>query len=182
MKQAIHDKLKIKFTELRKISKDKFDIDVPVFFVKDDIKSHRVFGQLRTNYVNQKYTMRLNKTLLEEQTDLYIDNTVVHEFAHLVTGLIYGRTVNSHGKEWKRIARELGLKNPKSTNSLYSLRDRVEKFVYVCNCENKEHFLTKVRHNKMQNRINTYYCIACKENIKYLKTINPKEELLWIIK
>jgi SprT protein len=178
MKKDIHDKLKIKFTELREIAKNKFSIDVPVFFVRDDIQSHRVFGQLRTDFINKKYTIRLNKTLLEEQTDLYIDNTVVHEFAHLVTNLIYGRSVKSHGKEWKSIAKELGLKNPKSTNSLYTLRNRVEKFVYVCGCKDKEHSLTKIRHNKILKRINVYSCIICSQDLKYLKTIKPKEELL----
>lgn len=182
MRKEIYDKLKTKFKELREITKNKFNIDVPVFYVKDDIKSHRVFGQIRTDYRNKKYTMRLNKTLLEEQTDLYINNTVVHEFAHLVTDLVYGRYVNSHGKEWKKVATELGLKNPKATSSLYSLRNRVEKYVYVCDCKNREHFLTKARHSKILKKRESYSCTICNQDLRYSETIKPKEELLWIIK
>lgn len=75
--------------------------------IRYDINSARL-GGLAIYATN---TIRLNEHFLEKYADEYINQTVVHEVAHLGIYHVYhlaGRRVGAHGPEWKNMMIRLG--------------------------------------------------------------------------
>lgn len=84
------------------------------------------------------YQIRLNPVLLfENQTD-FIEQTVPHEVAHLLTFTLHtGQTrLMPHGHEWKSVMSALGLKPIRCHN--YDVTNaqvrRERRFAYSCKC------------------------------------------------
>jgi len=84
-----------------------------------------------------------------------IEDTILHEIAHALTFNQYGATVKSHGKEWKRIAREIGC----NANVFFSLDEIIvpeTEFKYKC----PECGYTYGRHRKMSS-VKVLSCAIC---------------------
>jgi SprT protein len=84
------------------------------------------------------YQIRLNPVLLfENQTD-FIEQTVPHEVAHLLTSTLHTgpARVMPHGPEWKSVMLALGLKPVRchsyDTSNAQVRRER--RFTYACAC------------------------------------------------
>ena len=163
-----------------KISEMRSKFKVKDFNVAYDLKSVRTLCSVK--FVGDDYTMNLNKTLLKEFEEVYINEVVVHEFAHIVIKSMFpngykGRKkVQGHGREWKRVCCMLGLLNPKSTTSLFSesvsLKSTRKTKTYEYNCGCQTHDITKRRHNLITNKGNKYLCTKCKNEIKFVKENN----------
>lgn len=160
-----------KIKELRNIYKVK-DFDIVY-----NLNSHKVIGcvvGIRYFYKTGKLTLKLNEQLLKEYGDLYINEVVVHEFGHIVINNIYPsgynglKKINTHGKEWKRVCKKLGLTNPKATTNLVknseyinSIRKRT-MHEYKCGCStNNIHYLSTIRHNRIKRGESEYKCVKC---------------------
>lgn len=91
--------------------------------VRYDVKNH-VGGWAITGGPDD-WTIRLNPVLCFENVEHFIEQTVGHEAAHLITGVVFGRTkqvedpqtgkmvtkkIRSHGAEWRSVMVKLGLK------------------------------------------------------------------------
>jgi len=69
--------------------------------------------------------IRLNLTFLVENDKVFLESTVPHEVAHLVSHAVYdskpmnGKKVKPHGKEWKEVMDILGL--PPKTKHTYDV-------------------------------------------------------------
>jgi len=154
-----------KFKELQKIATENFIYVNPTIIF--DLDSISMVGYYDTN----DNTIHLNEKLLEEFKEDYINEVLVHEFAHAVTWAKFGPTVRTHGKEWKAIARKLGLKNPKSTTDLPIVNSKYykskNKYVYKCNCS--EYHLSTRMHNNIQKKRKKYQCKYCKAELKFDK-------------
>jgi SprT protein len=62
----------------------------------------------RAIYMDNK--VELSKKLYEENTEAFWADTIPHEFAHIVTHLIWGcENVTHHGKEWKSVMKAYGI-------------------------------------------------------------------------
>lgn len=110
----------------------------------------------------QHNELRFNPTLLQENHAHFIQQTVPHEVAHLITFQLYGR-VKPHGKEWKNIM--LGIFNlaPDTTHN-YDVNNVIGKtFTYHCQCST--HQLTIRRHNKVLRQQSNYFCRHCKQTL-----------------
>ena len=173
----LYNKLKSKMEELRNLTVENHGIEVPQIFVKFDLTTHRALGKIRRHPERKGfYRARLNLDLLLEYKELYINEVVVHEFAHAVADLVHGqRNIKPHGKEWKEIAKVLGLKNPSATTGLFEVKR--DMFIYECKCQ--EHYLTKRKHNKAQKYLsrhkkNVYGCLRCKTGLT-LKGISNEQ-------
>jgi len=155
-----------KIQEMVKFSKEKWDIDVDVN-ISYSLNSSKTVGTY--NY-NSK-TINLNLALLNEYKELYISDTVVHEFCH---ALVHNKFPNHrngykkimpHGREFKAFCSWFGLEGRATTSSykdsktIKPKRKRVT-FIYSCGC--RTHELSSIRHNKVLNKGTEYYCNKCK--------------------
>lgn len=118
------------------------------------------------------HRIRLHPILLMENLEQMINETVPHEMAHLITGLVYphikertfaysGFGVKAtkcahHGPEWQGVMRLMGL-NPARCHSM-DTSSFVVKHAYVCSTCNREYKLTQRRHNKFQKNTAAYRC------------------------
>jgi len=173
----LSEKLKNTFEFLRAETNRIYNIEVPVIYVKFDLTTQQTLGAIgkHPEYENC-FSARLNLDLLARYGQLYIDEVIVHEFAHAVTDLKYPRGVRPHGKEWKAIARNLGLKNPKSTTSLFEVdKKHLRTFPYKCVC--KTHQLGIRKHNAAVKQYKTikrnrYTCSICKTQLQYVENVD----------
>jgi predicted SprT family Zn-dependent metalloprotease len=114
------------------------------------------------------YTINLNPVILMENLDTFIERTVVHEFAHLVDGIVnphtretsvvmtrrgYRRTKRDvHGPSWKAIMRLFGAE-PSRCHSYDVTNARVKnkgpRHTWKCACGGAELELNPKQHAKM---------------------------------
>lgn len=124
-------------------------------------------GQCRLDH------LRFNLQLLYENTEKFIHNTVAHEVAHHAQNYLF-RTSKAHGPEWRQIMQSLGRVPNRchdyDISSVRRSRRRANRnFIYSCNCSNREHKLTSIRHKRIsQGKI--YKCIHCKSKINFKNT------------
>jgi len=152
----IEDKVIDKLLELKKIinytyPNIKVHIDIPI--IKYDSKSSRTLGY----YNPTKDTIHLDLELLKEDTNLYINNVVTHEYAHYITQKLYGSFVKPHGKEFKSICRLFGIDGRatiKGFNNSKVIENRrvkrnIKRFAYTCDC-GYNHQISTITHNRIQ--------------------------------
>lgn len=169
-----------KILELRKYSKKTWGVS-PEMKVRFDINSISVLGEAN----HREGSMRLNKHLLYEFKDVYIDEVVVHEYAHFVvnalkkTGFFYANT-KPHGKEFKTICRHFGISGKATTNTFSNseyLKNKKEKLntsrnsaVYFCDC-NDHVVVSSILHKNMENG-RMYSCPKCKSLLRIKEAKN----------
>ena len=120
-------------------------------------------GDAFSGYTIQKIEMNLNPYLLDEFKEVYVQNVIPHEFAHIVLNQCFNkeeqrqRGMLDHGKEFKVVCNELGFPNVASaTTSLFSGSQYLNTkningrpyFDYQCDC--KRHKIGSANHMKMQ--------------------------------
>jgi SprT protein len=116
------------------------------------------------------WLVKYNPEIYINNKQAFIDRTVPHELAHLINRTINGNLVKTHGKEWRSIMRQLGVKDITRCHS-YNIEgikvNRERPFVYTCSC--KEWKLTSLIHRKIlmgQNR----RCPHCRDIVVFLRT------------
>ncbi|WP_461572982.1 SprT family zinc-dependent metalloprotease [Sulfuricaulis sp.] len=110
--------------------------------------------------------IRINRLLLEQNTDDYLQNTVPHEVSHLVAYRLHGRRIAPHGAEWAAIMREVYGLEPRRCHD-YDVRLNMKVvYRYGCGCD-AEHALG-VRRHKSAERGRRYYCRRCRQALRFL--------------
>jgi SprT protein len=169
MRKLVENKIK----ELESIVTKKWgDIIIPKDFVINyDLDSVRALGMVRKS--SSKIEMRLNPKLLNEFKELYIDEVVVHEYAHLIVDKLYPtgynnayrRKVQSHGREFKNVCSLFGIEGSATTKlfskseSLKTTQKSRRTVEYSCECDT--HLVTPLMHTKI-TRGAVYTCKKCK--------------------
>jgi SprT protein len=118
--------------------------------------------------------IRVNMTLLMENTTAYINRTIPHEVAHHLVMQMFDRRSAPHGWEWKKVMTDLG-HDPSRCHSFDTTRARTRSRVtiaYHCDCQTFN--LTTIRHNKIKKG-RTYHCRQCKTDLVIGKL--PKKPL-----
>lgn len=149
------------------------------------IEMGKVGGNANGNPGNGPHgIVRFNKTLISENPQEYIDQIIPHEFAHVVTHMLYKSTaynrVTAHGSEWKNVMRCLGVvpktyHNMNVDNALINNgqkpRSVTRPYVYECPVCHSEHNITKVMHGKIQKGSDRWCnkCNAGKIGVGYEK-------------
>ncbi|MDP6035916.1 MAG: SprT-like domain-containing protein [Verrucomicrobiota bacterium] len=113
----------------------------------------------QANYRENK--IRLNRELLEKYENDFIEQTVPHEYAHLVAYQKFGGRIRPHGKEWRSVMQALGAEPRRTHNYQVSPARTCRRFLYQCNCPGKDYQLTSIRHNRIK-RGSHYFCSKCK--------------------
>lgn len=107
--------------------------------------------------------IRLNPILLAENPDVFLQEVIPHELAHLIVWQRYGRTA-PHGREWQAIMRDVFELPLRVTHSLDIRSVQSAEFAYVCACQT--HQLSLRRHNKVQRGEQRYLCRQCGTELK----------------
>ena len=152
-----------KLKELRIQAKGLFNVSV-----EPEI-SYDLRGQAagQANYRQNK--IRFNLDLLEKYTHEFVEQTVPHEFAHLVAYQKFGRRIKPHGLEWKSVMIAFGVKPTRTHSFKVTPSRRLKRFLYRCECHGSSYELTSIRHNRIQ-RGNLYLCKKCQSPLHQVST------------
>lgn len=120
---------------------------------------YRKKGSIAGSALLQKWQIQLNLNMLMENKDVFIQEVIPHELAHLIAYKEFGR-VKPHGIEWQTIMSNVFKCKPQRTHS-FSLPQTTmqQRHHYGCQCQ--DHFLTSIRHNKILKNKTQYYCKNC---------------------
>tara|TARA_B100000131_G_scaffold35663_1_gene32651 strand:- start:1505 stop:2080 length:576 start_codon:yes stop_codon:yes gene_type:complete len=147
---------------------------VPEVTVTYNLKGH-VGG--RANYLREE--IMINKHLLEKYEDHYIEQTIGHEYAHLVAWKYFGRAVigKPHGRHWKAIMRSFGLK-PNRCHTYETKPARVSrKFLYNCPDCGENITISTVMHNRIRKgRSYIHGKKGCRMPIKFKKELQVSRQ------
>ncbi|MBD1390473.1 SprT family zinc-dependent metalloprotease [Neiella sp. HB171785] len=117
----------------------------------------------------QSQLLRLNPVLLVAEPDVFVEQILPHELAHLLVHQLYGR-VAPHGAEWQQMMESVFQVPARRTHQLDVSEVEGDKFLYRCGCQ--QHQLTIRRHNRVL-RGASYRCRACGEVLQSLATESP---------
>jgi predicted SprT family Zn-dependent metalloprotease len=170
MSKHVHvsDELKLmveyKLLECMKIA-DKLTDNFPEFEMP--AVTYDVSGRCAGKACDYDYSIELNPVLLNENREVFINRTVVHEFAHLVDGILHpwtrdtrrGRSKKSyHGRTWKWVMVQLGA-DPSRTHS-YDISNAAtktkHKYRYICTLCKKDIIHGPVKHKRQQSGESNY--------------------------
>ncbi|KAE9529382.1 SprT family zinc-dependent metalloprotease [Testudinibacter aquarius] len=107
----------------------------------------------------QQNEIRLNRTLLLENSEEFLRQVVPHELAHLIVYQVFGR-VQPHGKEWQFVMQHL-FKLPADTCHQFDVQ-RVQGKTVAYRCDCQTHQLSVRRHNNILRNKVRYHCRVCK--------------------
>lgn len=128
-------------------------------------------------------TVKFNKVLIEENFNEFIDDTIPHEVAHIVTRHFFGSRAAAHGKEWKYVMKHLFGVEPKRCHSMDTKNSMVrntKKFIYTCPCETTFNISTQ-RHNKIKQG-HIRICGSCKGTLIFTGKQTDKVTLMAQVK
>lgn len=111
----------------------------------------------------ERWEIRLNPVLLQENQQAFVDEVVPHELAHLLVWKVFGR-VAPHGKEWKWMMETVLGVPARRTHKFETTSVRSATFAYRCQCQ--QHNLTVRRHNRVVRGEAEYRCVHCSTILK----------------
>jgi SprT protein len=124
--------------------------------------------------LHEPWAIALNRGLLEVHPRENLEETVLHELAHLVVGyarrqrIIRGRST-AHGEDWQNVMRQWFHVEPRRTHDLsvshLDIR-RQRRWAYGCGCRTWQ--VTTVRHNRIQRGLAEYRCERCRGTLTFL--------------
>lgn len=108
--------------------------------------------------------VQLNSVLFQENVQGFLQDTIPHEVAHLVTRRLYGRAVASHGPEWQHVMRTLGV-SPERTHSYDVSNSAVASRLYRFSCACRTFELTPRKLRSALQGLRA--CRQCKTPLTY---------------
>jgi len=124
-------------------------------------------------YVGDNASFNFNMTLLRENTEKFIAQTVAHEVSHYCVWLFYGHLYSKgrriiHGREWEKVMVFFGASPNRchGFNTDNCTRKQLKQFTYKCNCTT--HKLTSIRHNKIIKGKGSYVCKTCNGRLVFV--------------
>jgi len=118
-----------------------------------------------TNY--NKNLIRINNQLLLKENKKFLKEVIAHEYCHFMIlhiDYILDKKTPLHGKDWCSLMESFGFKDPQTYHK-FKLKSVLEMYEYSCNCVDKIHYITSIRHNKIINHNQSYKCSICDKAI-----------------
>ena len=115
--------------------------------------------------------VRLNPVLFQENCQVFIQEVIPHEIAHLIVyqvfGLVHpqGQRVRPHGKEWQMVMEKVFSVPANTTHNFEITSVQGKTFEYQCDCDT--HNLTIRRHNKVMRGESRYLCRGCGQPLQF---------------
>ena len=110
----------------------------------------------RCHYYDRKITLSEWYVKLNEESD--VEDTILHEIAHALSWVRYGREGKGHGKLWKKVCIEIGATPQRVHKGIIEYPKQHFKYVDTCGCG-----ITYKRHRLTSNR--GYRCPKCYQNL-----------------
>ena len=133
-------------------------------------------GQARW-YRRTRPLLRFNLAIAKNQEQAFLERTVPHEIAHLITAACHGRT-RPHGKEWQEAMAFFGIHEAHRCHDFTvdeaNVR-RQRRWTYRCDCSSHE--LSTTRHHRIASGKTRYYCRRCQgalQPIEQDKALSPQ--------
>ena len=117
----------------------------------------------------EEIRLRFNDSLMLKNPGEFLSQVVPHEVAHLVARLVYGRRIRPHGPEWQSVMRDVLGVAPQVRHQM-DVRDIARsrpRHLYHCACPQREHWLSSIRHNRIQRAEQRYLCRTCRQHLCY---------------
>lgn len=122
-----------------------------------------------------RWTISYNYQLFIQNQQEFIERTVPHEVAHMIVYKIFGVEASRrhHGAFWKNVMSRIGAKYVERCHSydvttVHQARSKqARNFVYKCGC--MEHILTSIRHRRIIQHGQKYFCKYCKKQISFVE-------------
>jgi SprT protein len=106
----------------------------------------------------ERWEIRLNPVLLIENEQLFIEEVIPHELAHLLVHKQFGR-VAPHGKQWQWMMEQVLNIPARRTHKFEVASVQSKTYGYHCDCQ--VHQLTVRRHNRVLRGEAEYRCRQC---------------------
>jgi SprT protein len=118
----------------------------------------------------------INPILLNENVEEVINQTVPHEMAHIVANMVYCvnyvYNIKPHGREWASVMNTFGVPAERCHNmdvsTIVSKRNKGKEFQYTCNCQDRIHKLSELKHRRFHLEGYAYQCRYCKKTLTFL--------------
>lgn len=177
--QEIQKRVEDQLTVFMEISDRKFGV------LKDGQRptiAYNLRGRVAGRAYWNTWFIKLNAGLLNRNVEEILGRTLGHEYAHLITHMVYTKARQSHGPEFKSVCRALGISD-KRCHSMDTSETKVRKVTdtmvvdYECSeCGHKIQFSLR-RHNAlyksaMTGRGRYRFHTACGSDTQY-KPVNP---------
>lgn len=122
-------------------------------------------GRCAGMYCYSSTLIRFNMDLLLKNKEDFINETVAHEVAHLVTAVI-DKSSRPHGATWIAVMKLFGIANPRIYHDyeVAPVKRRKKPYLYKCSC--RTHRFTKQKHRHAMSGI-SYTCLDCKGRLYY---------------
>lgn len=104
----------------------------------------------------KKITLSRWYVKLNEESD--VEDTILHEIAHALSWIRYGKEGIGHGKLWKEVCREIGATPERTHKGIIEYPNNHFKYVDTCVCG-----ITYKRHRLSEFR--QYRCPECLQNL-----------------
>ena len=148
--------------ELVSLNKYKINLKVIKYKVKFELLSTNKLGLFKVNLKN-KMSIHLNEFLFKESSFSDFKEIIIHEFAHLLSYLVYGPLIDPHGPKWKSIMKELGSKSISSKTNTFSLIKRKPSDC-IASCKCTSVVISAHRATKIKNGVK-YRCRKCNSHL-----------------
>ena len=159
LQKLIDDSILETYLKAQEIYKKTFELPKIVFVDMGVIAG-------RANSSNN--TIELSPTLLKENTESFINQTIPHEIAHIITTKVYGWRASAHGREWKSVMVRLGKRPDRCHKYDTTSVQKVNKpYRYKCSCQ--VHMVSHTVHGRMGEQV--YTCRKCKTPLKFYPNI-----------
>ncbi len=115
---------------------------------------------------NTRPLIRFNLAIAKNHEQAFLERTVPHEIAHLVTTACHGRT-RPHGREWQAVMAFFGVKEVHRCHDFTVDEADIRRqrcWIYDCGCSSHE--LSTTRHNRIAAGKTRYYCRRCQGELK----------------
>ena len=125
--------------------------------------SYRDMGRTAGKAFYYENRIVFSPTLYTENVETFLNRTVPHEIAHLITHVLYPHATMHHGDEWRSVMLKLEVKDIGRCHkyNTASTARTMKRYVYSCNCPGKTFKLSATLHNRIQGG-EKRYCLRCK--------------------